>query len=217
MKAKSIVQASLFVALLGSLGFNYMFFKIIASNKQLREIEQSRTSEILKDLDRTRDAYYDALNDNERLKGKSGEAFSSQYGSERDNQRIINSELGGEMEVVLDCGSRVDLVFELEDQKSFNMVACEVDWANKWAEGIGQSIYYWLKLNDPIIRKVKEEGASLNPRALHRPLVILLAKGNGSGWEKYRDRVEFVGKFLPRPGLTCWVFDAETKTWLDKE
>jgi len=142
---------------------------------------------------------------------------SARYGTERDNQKIINEELGGQMEVVLDCGSRVDLVFELEDQKSFNMVACEVDWAKKWAEGIGQSIYYWLKLNDPIIKSVKEEGVPLNPRALHRPLVILLAKGDDSGWEKYRDRVEFVGKFLPRPGLTCWVFDAETKTWLDKE
>jgi len=141
---------------------------------------------------------------------------SARYGTERDNQKIINEELGGQMEVVLDCGSRVDLVFELEDQKSFNMVACEVDWAKKWAEGIGQSIYYWLKLNDPIIRSVKEEGVPLNPRTLHRPLVILLAKGKDSGWEKYRDRVEFVGKYLPRPGLTCWVFDAETKTWLDK-
>ena len=142
---------------------------------------------------------------------------SARYGTERDNQKIINEELGGQMEVVLDCGSRVDLVFELEDQKSFNMVACEVDWAKKWAEGIGQSIYYWLKLNDPIIKSDKEEGVPLNPRALHRPLVILLAKGDDSGWEKYRDRVEFVGKFLPRPGLTCWVFDAENKTWLDKE
>ncbi len=142
---------------------------------------------------------------------------SARYGTERDNQKIINEELGGQMEVVLDCGSRVDLVFELEDQKSFNMVACEVDWAKKWAEGIGQSIYYWLKLNDPIIKSVKEEGVPLNPRALHRPLVILLAKGDDSGWEKYRDRVEFVGKFLPRPGLTCWVFDAETKTWLHRE
>ena len=141
---------------------------------------------------------------------------SARYGTERDNQKIINEELGGQMEVVLDCGSRVDLVFELEDQKSFNMVACEVDWAKKWAEGIGQSIYYWLKLNDPIIRSVKEQGTPLNPRTLHRPLVILLAKGKDSGWEKYRDRVEFVGKYLPRPGLTCWVFDAETKTWLDK-
>jgi len=141
---------------------------------------------------------------------------SARYGTERDNQKIINEELGGQMEVVLDCGSRVDLVFELEDQKSFNMVACEVDWAKKWAEGIGQSIYYWLKLNDPIIRSVKEQGVPLNPRTLHRPLVILLAKGKDSGWEKYRDRVEFVGKYLPRPGLTCWVFDAETKTWLDK-
>jgi len=142
---------------------------------------------------------------------------SARYGTERDNQKIINEELGGQMEVVLDCGSRVDLVFELEDQKTFGMVACEIDWAKKWAEGIGQSIYYWLKLNDPIIRRTKEQGVPLNPQVLHRPIVILLAKGKDSGWEKCRDRVEFVGQFLPRPGLACWVFDAETKTWLDKE
>jgi len=142
---------------------------------------------------------------------------SSTYGSERDNQIIIHKEVGGQMEVVLDCGARVDLVFELEGERTFGMVACEIDWAKKWAEGVGQSIYYWLKLNDPIIRATKERRVPLNPQTLHRPIVILLAKGSGSGWEKYRDRVEFVGRFLPRPGLACWVFDAETKTWLDKD
>ena len=55
-----------------------------------------------------------------------------------------------------------------------------------------------MKLND------------IDPESCYLPMVILLAKGADSGWEKYRDRVEFCK-------MRCWVFDAETKTWLDKE
>jgi hypothetical protein len=47
------------------------------------------------------------------------------------------------------------------------------------------------------------------------PVVILLAKGADSGWEKYRDRAELCERIVR--GMRVWVFDAETKTWLDKE
>ena len=215
MRTKHVVQAIIFVALLGSLGFNYMLWKtkenIQLVNDKIIDDYVARNKGMQGDLDRKGDYIRE-------LEGRLGVFYgTSSFGSERDNQKIIHEELGGQMEVVLDCGSRVDLVFELEGERTFGMVACEIDWAYKWAEGIGQSIYYWLKLNYPIMRRTKEQGVPLNPRTLHRPMVILLAKGKDSGWEKYRDKVEFVGKFLPRPGLACWVFDAETKTWLDKE
>lgn len=130
---------------------------------------------------------------------------ASQYGTERDNQEIIHEELGGEMEWRLDDGTRIDLV--LEDPKR----TIEIDWDKKWAEGIGQAIYYMMKLNEQNLELQKQSGVmNVDPSNFYQPLVILLAKGSDSGWEKYRDRVEFCK-------MRCWVFDAQTKTWLDKE
>tara|TARA_Y100001973_G_C5145426_1_gene305177 strand:- start:131 stop:601 length:471 start_codon:yes stop_codon:yes gene_type:complete len=110
------------------------------------------------------------------------------FGTEVYWQDIIHEELSQrdgweslEKEHRLDDGTRVDLLFPEQ--------ACEIDWANKWAEGVGQSIYYGLKT-----RKA--------------PLVILLAKKDG--WEKYRDRVQYCG-------VDCWVYDTRTQEWTDKE
>ena len=103
------------------------------------------------------------------------------YGTERYLQDVIQEEIGGEKEYRLDDGTRVDLLFPHQ--------AAEIDWADKWAEGVGQSIYYALKT-----RKA--------------PLVILLAKKDG--WEKYRDRVEYCG-------IDCWVYDTRIEDWVDKE
>jgi hypothetical protein len=114
-----------------------------------------------------------------------------------------DEEIGGEKEFKLDDNTRVDIL--LDDW------ACEIDWQSKWAEGIGQSIYYGLKTN-------------------RKPLVILLAKKDGwekyrdrveyckiecwvykkDGWEKYRDRVEYCK-------IECWVYDTRIRTWVDKE
>ena len=106
---------------------------------------------------------------------------TQRYGTETYWQDIIQKEIGGEKEYRLDDGTRVDLLFEDK--------ACEIDWANKWAEGIGQSIYYGLKTERP-------------------PLVILLAKKDG--WEKYRDRVEYCK-------IECWVYDTRIEGWVDHE
>jgi len=103
------------------------------------------------------------------------------FGTERYWQDVIHEEIGGQKEHRLDDGTRVDLLFPHE--------ACEIDWANKWAEGVGQSIYYGLKT-----RKA--------------PLVLLLVKKDG--WEKYRDRVQYCG-------VNCWVYDTRTQQWLDKD
>ena len=106
---------------------------------------------------------------------------TQRYGTETYWQDIIQKEIGGEKEYRLDDGTRVDLLFEDK--------ACEIDWANKWAEGIGQSIYYGLKTE-------------------RSPLVILLAKKDG--WEKYRDRVEYCD-------IECWVYDTRIEGWVDHE
>ena len=114
--------------------------------------------------------------------------FTSNYGTERWWQDIIHEEFSQkdgwesiEKEFRLDDGTRVDLLFPRQ--------ACEIDWASKWAEGVGQSIYYGLKTQ-------------------RFPLVILLAKKDG--WEKYRDRVQYCG-------VECWVFDTRTQEWVDKD
>ena len=106
---------------------------------------------------------------------------ASRHGTETYWQDVIQKEIGGIKEYRLDDGTRVDLLFEDK--------ACEIDWATKWAEGIGQSIYYGLKTERP-------------------PLVILLAKKDG--WEKYRDRVEYCD-------IECWVYDTRTEDWVDNE
>ena len=110
------------------------------------------------------------------------------FGTETWWQDVIHEELSQrdgweslEKEHRLDDGTRVDLLFPEQ--------ACEIDWASKWAEGVGQSIYYGLKT-----RKA--------------PLVILLVKKDG--WEKYRDRVQYCG-------VDCWVYDTRTQAWIDTD
>ena len=56
--------------------------------------------------------------------------------SERYYQEIFCNNIGGTMEVVLSDNTRVDCLTD--------KYAIEVDFANKWAEGIGQSLHYGL-------------------------------------------------------------------------
>lgn len=54
--------------------------------------------------------------------------------NERYYQLLSAAHLKGETEVVLEDKTRVDVLTD--------KVAYEVDWASKWAEGIGQSLHY---------------------------------------------------------------------------
>lgn len=54
-------------------------------------------------------------------------------------QNLFAAEIGGQMEVQLSDLSRVDIVTDT--------FAIEVDFGPKWAESIGQSLFYGLKLN----------------------------------------------------------------------
>lgn len=54
--------------------------------------------------------------------------------NEKHYQILLCNKLGGVMEYKLTDNTRVDCLTD--------NYAIEVDWANKWAEGIGQSLYY---------------------------------------------------------------------------
>ncbi len=63
-----------------------------------------------------------------------GDSGKSLKKNERYYQVKICEELSGQVEYVLFDKTRVDCLT--------NDYAIEVDWAKKWAEGIGQSLYY---------------------------------------------------------------------------
>jgi len=220
MKIKDIIGGTCFVL---SLLFCWYFFNAhgneVDKNKKLEEdISKLELKINIRDqqISGMRDDLANAYSDLQELQGSRYEVNS--FGTENDNQKIIFSELGGEMEKVLEDGTRVDLVFQDENARGPSMRACEIDWAKKWAEGVGQAIYYTVKLNEPIINGAMQSDGPLNVdnvKKLHMPVVILLAKGADSGWEKYRDRAELCERVVR--GMRVWVFDAENKTWLDKE
>lgn len=54
--------------------------------------------------------------------------------NEKHYQTLLCNKLGGVMEFKLKDNTRVDCLTD--------NYAIEVDWAKKWAEGIGQSLYY---------------------------------------------------------------------------
>jgi hypothetical protein len=86
--------------------------------------------------------------------------------------------VGGKKEVILDDKTRVDIVTDT--------FAIEVDFADKWAESIGQSYHYGKKLN-------KKAG------------ILLVVNG------KFDDR--FVQILMPHAtelGITVWVMDYNT-------
>lgn len=87
---------------------------------------------------------------------------------EKDYQTFWCSANNGITEVVLPDKARVDCV--LEDY------AVEADWAKKWAEAVGQSLYYAKVLN-------KKPG-------------ILLLMTNGEKDEKYLQRLRVVTEDL---------------------
>jgi len=101
------------------------------------------------------------------------------YGqTERDCQKVIHEQIGGVMEYRLDDGTRVDLLLPNR--------AIEIDWATKWGEGVGQSLYYSIKTSRP-------------------PVVLLLAKD--AKWMKYAKRVETCG-------IECWVWNVRTEKFI---
>lgn len=93
-------------------------------------------------------------------------------------QDLIHQEIGGVKEYQLEDRTRVDILTRNR--------AIEIDWQNKWAEGVGQSIYYSVKTSRP-------------------PLVILLA--TSPSWPRYEERVEACG-------VECWVYSVDAEEFI---
>ena len=86
--------------------------------------------------------------------------------NEKYYQTIMCNELSGKIEYILKDRTRVDCLT--------NDYAIEVDWAKKWAEGVGQSLYYAEMTNK-------------------KPAVALIVGNND---QKYIKRVEVLSKKL---------------------
>ncbi|RLA75662.1 MAG: hypothetical protein DRG11_00220 [Epsilonproteobacteria bacterium] len=70
--------------------------------------------------------------------------------NEKYYQSIFCKKHGGQTEVVLDDNTRVDCLTA--------NYAIEVDWAKKWAESIGQALYYGIKTNKrPAVALIVEQ------------------------------------------------------------
>lgn len=102
---------------------------------------------------------------------------------EKDYQEAWSRANNGNMEVILPDKARVDCVTRTH--------AIEVDFASKWGEAIGQSLYY--------------------ATALHKKAGIVLIMEDGKKDQKYLDRVMAVAK---EHDITVWTItpDDVTKT-----
>lgn len=87
----------------------------------------------------------------------------------------------GQKEVVLNDLTRVDIVTDT--------FAIEVDFAKKWAESIGQSIYYALELNK-------------------KPGILLIVDGNKD--DRYVRRLMNVAI---KCNITVWLMDINSDDW----
>mgnify|MGYP000311197151 CR=1 FL=1 len=87
-----------------------------------------------------------------------------------------------QIEVVLGDQSRVDILMDY--------YAVEIDWAPKWAESIGQSLYYAI-------------------RTKRKPAIILLFE-EGKNNQLYSSRAAIVAGNLT-PKVAVWTFDVKTK------
>ena len=107
--------------------------------------------------------------------------FSQARERESYYQKEFAEVIGGEREVVLEDRTRVDIVTDT--------YAIEVDFAEKWAESIGQSLHY-------------EE---------------MLGKKAGVLLVMDREREErFLNRLMPiaaKHGITVWVWDWTDDTW----
>lgn len=104
---------------------------------------------------------------------------------ERDYQDLWCAKANGITEVVLFDKSRVDCIVPAETFGS--PLAVEVDFADKWAEGIGQALYYGTIT-----------GA--------KPYVLLISE-NGDDDNKYISRLAVVAA---KVGISWEVIDKET-------
>jgi hypothetical protein len=112
-------------------------------------------------------------------------AFSQKHQREKYYQNIFADMIHGKTEVVLPDKARVDIVTDT--------FAIEVDFASKWAESIGQSLYYAEKLH-------KKAG------------ILLIIKGNDD--QRYTERLITIAK---KYNITIWFIDYTSEKWKTKK
>jgi hypothetical protein len=96
-------------------------------------------------------------------------------------ETLFAKEIGGKTEIVLSDLARVDIVTDT--------FAIEIDFADKWAESIGQSLYYAEELNK-------------------KPGVLLLI--NGIAEDRYVKRLL---KVAGEQNITVWLLNYNNNTW----
>jgi hypothetical protein len=110
-------------------------------------------------------------------------ALSFQLTKQRESyyQKKFAGIMNGKMEVVLDDLARVDIVTDT--------FAIEVDFADKWSQSVGQSLYYADKLN-------KKAG------------ILLVVNGHLD--DRYVKRLMAVAY---KHGITVWIMDYNNDSW----
>jgi len=98
-------------------------------------------------------------------------------------EAIIAAQLHAEAEHRLPCGARVDLLTPT--------AAIEIDWPKKWAEGVGQALYY---------------GAQTNRRA-----VVLYLVSDPVAEARYLDRARVAAD---AGGVEIWLWDCRRRAWI---
>lgn len=96
-------------------------------------------------------------------------------------QNMFAQEIKGQTEVVLNDRARVDIVTQ--------EYAIEVDFAPKWAESIGQSLYYGIMLHK-------------------KPGVVLIVDGNKE--QRYINRLLYTAENYY---ITVWILDYRTNKY----
>jgi hypothetical protein len=95
----------------------------------------------------------------------------------------LATELQGEAEYRLDDGARIDILLPKE--------AIEIDWPKKWAEGVGQALFYGSKTN--------------------KTPVVLYLVSNLKEEEKYINRGKIAAK---KGGVEVWLYDITNEKWI---
>jgi len=98
---------------------------------------------------------------------------------EADYQRVWARANGGEVEVRLDDGTRVDILTDTH--------AIEVDYAAKWAEAIGQCLYYAARTG-------------------RTPAILLIADTANDKWLAYLERIGTVSRYI-KIDIPVWVIE----------
>lgn len=97
----------------------------------------------------------------------------------------VAKEFGGQVEFRTYDGARIDILTPA--------YAIEVDWAKKWAEGVGQAAYYGCAVS-------------------RKPVLILLIK-NRKAEIQYISRAMVAGAYA---NVDIWLYDISSKQWINR-